>query len=471
MSISQIGNYLYTTTSNSISYLISRLPSKYKILGAFAVLIIVKVALDKLRGRGNTEQNVKITEKSSLVEKKNIVTISKTKELTQDEMANFSKKVNLFSMKVYQNYAKKDDNFIFFIPNLVAIFSMIYSIAPQDLKEIFAKEFQLDDQFTEEKWHRALQQLNDSLMKRSSYAANKLTYDASNAIAIKNDTQLKPDAYRTVMQYQPEVFCFNTAKEIEQTANQWIKEKTQGKIQDLVKDLDPNTVFMLITTAIFGGKFLHAFDKGKTEKANFFNANGTKTSVDMMFMRSDYIRYGELKLQLHKDTETTLEILELPFHGHIAMIIVKPRVLKYHTGTYDFETKMNPVMEEKNFQKLINYIDSPDFKLRRAFPIEVPKFTSKHEIILTDLKDWEFITQIKNANFAGSFATKKILRGIDEIVSRTIFEMKEDGVTVVGACTATMKSSDCCKINGPFLYFFYDQQTNTILGSGRVLNL
>lgn len=408
--------------------------------------------------------------------------IDVTKELT-DEQKTLSGKVNHVSSRLYQQYAaaKESKNFTFFTPNLIAIFSLIYAGAPESLKKAFAGEFLIDQQFPEEKWHTELENYHRSLENRaekseetSSMFSNlftknitpKLTYQSNQAVALRNDTSLNENFY---YKDKLEVIPFNNSQDAATNSNAWVEKNTEGKIKDLVKDLDPQTVLIFIATSIFGGKWVYPFNTTATQKSRFYNADGSIVSVDMMWQGNNNIRHGGYK---------GCEILELPFHGDVTMIIAKPNKPYHHEGAFNYEAPMNTLMEEENLKGLLDYTFSDQFKTKRGLGISVPKFASEDEINLTgDMKDWELVEQIMGADLSGSLCTVRDNEQpikVQKIVSRTLFKMEEEGVKLIAASYSPSHCESCdptCTINRPFLYLFYDKHTKTILGCGRVLNL
>lgn len=416
----------------------------------------------------------------------------------------FAKRMNVFSAKMYHHFAeaKGRENFFFFVPNLTAILSMIYAGAPKQLKEFFEREWDIDENtFTEEQWHQGVQDLNRSLEDRSeikmssqsnllsyfSEAPQGILYQASHAIAVKNSVQLSENASKNLGIYNPEVISFDNAQDAETKSNQWIKKNTGFK--DLVKDLEQETLTILITTLIFGGKWMYPFKACETQK-KFYNANGEVIFVDTMYKGSNNLRNGVFAIPSLKEG---FEILELPFHGRITMIIAKPIVdLGKRKGdlTDYYKGMMDVLMSGENPDKLIKYITNDpttkdknsenyqrsNFSPVKALRIYVPKFSAEEELDLFEFNQWELTQKIKEANFNGSLVETTDPREIKakKIVLRTSFKMHEKGVEVKAAAYSPTGRQSCdpsCFINSPFVYFFYDQETETILGGGRMLNL
>jgi serine protease inhibitor len=51
--------------------------------------------------------------------------------------------------------------------------------------------------------------------------------------------------------------------------NQWIESKTNNKIQDMIKEIDPADMMFLVNAIYFKGDWTYQFDKTKTHEADF----------------------------------------------------------------------------------------------------------------------------------------------------------------------------------------------------------
>lgn len=471
-----------TSSFHFISHITSKLPSRYTILGTLAFIIITKIVIDYFRNsKKATPPDFKKWDFTTQV----LPGQTKAQQL-------FYQRLNHFSATTYAKFAstKHGKNFIFFSPNFLTILSIIYAGAPDQLKQRFAQEFGIDANFTEQMFYDEQAAYNQDLGNRSGVeeqkknsgfssllqavtktqtASTQLVYQTSNAALIQNDAAPNIDNIR----HPFEVMRFENARDAETQANQWVSQKTEGKITDLVKKLNPKVVFILVTTSLFAGKWVHPFKKERTRKANFYNADGKTVSIDTMHLATDDIRYGHFACK-----KVNFDILELPFHGDVALMVAQPNKPHGHQGKFDYKAQMDSLMEEEHFQNLRTYIFSSDFEKRKGLTIQVPKFTSSDEIdLLKDLQDWDLMKAIGTTNFNGSLVSVKGRTEpitTDRIVSRTLFQMEEAGVQLAAASYSPSALQSCdpnCLINSPFLYFFYDQKTQTILGCGRVLQL
>ncbi len=99
--------------------------------------------------------------------------------------------------------------------------------------------------------------------------------------------------------------------------NTWVSDNTGGKITEMVKEVDPMTILILLNALYFKGQWLSAFDPALTEEADFHLPDGRTVKVPMMHqsgMESEYYEDGDLQM------------VALPYMGFdTEMCVILPR--------------------------------------------------------------------------------------------------------------------------------------------------
>ncbi|KAF1389781.1 hypothetical protein PFLUV_G00077100 [Perca fluviatilis] len=152
-------------------------------------------------------------------------------------------------------------------------------------------------------------------------ANNTSQEDASEGTAVFMDNcfKPKPEFLQTLKQsYLADGFNvdFTNATESADTINKYVEEKTNGKIDKLVKNLDPSTVMYLISYIYFKGKWATQFHPKLTKHEDFNVDENTKVSVNMMNMEDDFHTYH--------DRELNTTVLQLPFNSSYSMLLMLP---------------------------------------------------------------------------------------------------------------------------------------------------
>ena len=92
--------------------------------------------------------------------------------------------------------------------------------------------------------------------------------------------------------YYSEVYGRDFSKpQTKDEINGWVEDKTEGKIKDILDNIDGDVVMFLINAIYFKGEWMYKFDKKKTYQTNFFKETGSKENVDMMVSDEMYVPY------------------------------------------------------------------------------------------------------------------------------------------------------------------------------------
>src|SRR5690606_27425301 len=98
--------------------------------------------------------------------------------------------------------------------------------------------------------------------------------------------------------------------------NEWVKQRTDGMIDQIVDRLDPSLVMLLTNAVYFDGAWTTEFDPAETRSGTFQRHDGTTLEVDMMSIGNIEV------LQTRGDSYTAVE---LPYGNEaFSMVIVLP---------------------------------------------------------------------------------------------------------------------------------------------------
>ncbi|MCP6497620.1 hypothetical protein NL476_26985, partial [Klebsiella pneumoniae] len=106
-----------------------------------------------------------------------------------------------------------------------------------------------------------------------------------NGLFIDNSLKLTEKFLEEVKNhYHSEAFSvnFSDSEEAKKVINSYVEKGTQGKIVDLVKDLDKDTILALVNYIFFKGKWEKPFDAKHTEEEDFHVDKSTTVKVPMM---------------------------------------------------------------------------------------------------------------------------------------------------------------------------------------------
>ena len=147
--------------------------------------------------------------------------------------------------------------------------------------------------------------------------------------------------------------------------NDFIREKTNGKIVNALSNLDPNFSLILINTIKFEGEWVIPFNLNETSKKKFIKSNGEKIFVDTMIVRNRFMFYED----------EDFEIVKMYYLGmKFFMLFILPK----NNITIDHQVVKN-ISKKENLEKVFS-----SFKFKNLI-LCLPKFKFDNEIDLTDI--------------------------------------------------------------------------------------
>ncbi|KAG8126456.1 hypothetical protein E2320_021563 [Naja naja] len=241
---------------------------------------------------------------------------------------------------------------------------------------------------------------------------------------------------------------FQEPKEAEKQINDYIKEKTHGKIAELVKDLDPETVFILANYIFFKGNWKTPFDPEFTREEDFFVDHNTTVKVQMMH-RTGWFYY-------YFDEQLSCTVLKLRYNGTANTFFVLPDRGK--------ERELDASLSVETLKKWANNVH------RVTASISIPKFSISAQYNLKEIFFPLGITEIftDRANLTG--VTRQPLK-LSKVTHKAVLTVHETGAEAAGATAAEftpLSMPISIEFNRPFILVIFSK--NIILFVSRLVN-
>lgn len=309
--------------------------------------------------------------------------------------------------------------------------------------------------------------------------ANSIWIRQDNGLAVKPEFLQANADFFGADAYQLDFSLESTRDRI----NQWVAERTDGKITEMVEKIDGDTLMYLINTLYFEMDWKTPFGKSGTHPMEFHTPDGKTVSAD--FMSSDeedafYIhgkdasgikkpyadeRYSFLALLPKEGTSLDDYISSLTAEEFLSLSRQKVTDDLPVDGDMD-SWAINPSQEQSN-------------SLRRSVNYFLPKFQYSYEKKLHDPLQAMGLTDAfgSSADFS-NLAYDANARGvyIDQVLQKTFIEVDELG-TKAGASTLVEIKEESAHFTNhrvvfdrPFLYAIVDNDSGLPLFLGTVTN-
>jgi serine protease inhibitor len=247
---------------------------------------------------------------------------------------------------------------------------------------------------------------------------------------------------------------FDSPKTVE-IINNWVKEQTQGKIEDIIDDIKNNTIMYLINAVYFKSDWAVPFKASDTATGNFI---GPKGNITVDFMN----RTGDMK---YLDTDSEKGVL-----------------LPYDEGKYSFFAVMPST--NQNIRTYINGLENNELldlvssMKNGQVTLSLPKFEFSYKNSLND--------ELTSLGMGVAFTEKADLsrinaEGISElfisdVMHKTFCRVDEKG-TEAAAVTKVEITLKCAPAEGvkirfdrPFIFGIIDSTSGTPLFLGIMEN-
>ncbi|XP_059749974.1 serpin B8 isoform X1 [Balaenoptera ricei] len=259
--------------------------------------------------------------------------------------------------------------------------------------------------------------------------------------------------------YQADLEELSFSKDTEECRkhiNDWVTEKTEGKISEILGAgaIGPLTKLVLVNATYFKGKWNEQFDRKHT-RGMTFKTNKEKKTVQMMFKQAEF-KMGYVE-------EVRAQVLELPYaEQELSMLILLP----------DDSTDLAEVEKALTYEKFRAWTN-PEKLTKDKVQVFLPRLKLEEsydlETFLRSLGMTDAFEEAK-ADFSGMSAKKNV--PMSKVVHKCFVEVNEEG-TEAAAATAVVRNSQCSRIeprfcaDHPFLFFIRHDETNSILFCGK----
>ena len=282
---------------------------------------------------------------------------------------------------------------------------------------------------------------------------SKVTMYIANSVWTEKDFPVKaPFANTLTSYYDAQAKSFDiTDPTVPTQVNTWISNNTNGLINNMISQLDPNTVMLLINAIYFKGMWKTKFDASATTSRTFTKPDGSTESVPTMYQSETQKVYRG----------NGFYVAEIPYgQGNYVMDIILPDDNNLSAVTSSLtDASLNAWTTSLTSGKVNLYL--PKFKYGYNISLQNVLSLMGMGIAFTDSADFSNISDIPLL--------------ISKVLHQAYIQTDEEGTEAAAATVVEIETNTAVSggpitidVNHQFIYLIREVTTNSIIFMGKV---
>jgi serpin B len=368
-----------------------------------------------------------------------------------------------FALDLYSRLVEEQgDENLFYSPYSISLaLAMTYAGARGETEEQMADA--LHYTLPQDQLHPAFNALDQTLESRGEGAEGQddegFRLNIANAIWGQKDYAFR-DAFLDVLavNYGAGLRLLDFAGAPERarnTINEWVSEKTEGKIEELIPRglIGPMTRLVLTNAIYFNAAWAEPFEEEATRDGAFHPLTGSEVTVPMMRQTTSF-GYTEGE---------GYQAVELPYDGReLSMVVLVPDEGAFHTfeGALDAE-RLSAIVDGLTNEQVT--LTMPRFEYRSGFSVN----DALKALGMTDAFSG-------SADFSGMTGSRDLF--ISSVIHKAFVSVDEEGTEAAAATAVAMVESAMpgepveLTVDRPFIFTIRDIETGAVLFVGRVVD-
>lgn len=379
-------------------------------------------------------------------------------QLSEMEMITPAHGNNLFAFDIFNMVSKEnDDNLVISPFSISTALAMTFAGARGETALEMARTLHFNT--NQEKFHPAFHQWLTHIVEAGEKSEQ---LSLANSLWPQKDYHFIPEYFELIERYYNsalyEVDYKGDREAIRNQINQWVAERTNDLIKELIKPgvLIEDTRLVLVNAIYFLAQWQIAFDENNTRDGRFNLADGNTVVTPLMYMK-DHFHYFESE---------RFQMLEMLYTGEdFSMVVVLPADGKGVDGLLaEFSAEdFSEAVDSMQRQEVEVFL--PTFRIRSDFELEKIMASMGMPLAFSNRADF------------GAMTSENDLK-IDKIIHQAFIDVKEEGTEAAAATAVVMIRKSAVvdptwkqfRADRPFLYFIRNNKDNSILFMGKVMN-
>ncbi|XP_036062123.1 kallistatin [Onychomys torridus] len=297
---------------------------------------------------------------------------------------------------------------------------------------------------------------------RLGHPSTELSTKVGNVLILSQDLQLLSDfVSATKASYDSQVLRsnFRDTEATTRLINNYVKEKTHGKIRDLVSGLRPDERMVLVNYIFFQGLWKKPFPPSKGFVGDFYVDENTVVKVPMMLQDDQQHWYLD-------DRHVPCTVLRMDYKNDAVAFFILPQKGKMkeveQVLSPDMLTRWNCLLQKRYFYRKLS-LQFPKFSISNSYALDEILPGLGFQDLFTHHADFSHINQDEKLKLSKAF-------------HKAVLDVNEAGTeaaasTGVSAMFFSAKPKKRVLVfNQPFFAVIYSTSTQNILFMGKVFN-
>lgn len=138
-----------------------------------------------------------------------------------------------------------------------------------------------------------------TIKRLSNLDPERVTLSIANSMWVNENFKIKKEFKKSNIKfYDATINNIKFDTEAVKAINNWCAQKTEGKISEIIKEIDPMAQLYLINALYFNSRWTTVFHKERTKEEEFTKESGEKIKVQMMHQNTKIPYYEDENIQM-----------------------------------------------------------------------------------------------------------------------------------------------------------------------------